>query len=87
MSPFQSFKDNDFTGFLGISGQFCERKTEPQTWFLEDETVPEYGRCQAATLGKETLADPVKWFSKAEGDRAGFDILSRNPDGTDKPQS
>src|SRR5690606_12343154 len=34
--------------------------------------------------GKGNLADQVKWISKDEGDGAGFDILSRNPNGTDK---
>jgi hypothetical protein len=34
--------------------------------------------------GKEKLAEQVRWISKEEGDGAGFDILSRNLNGTDK---
>ena len=35
-------------------------------------------------MGKENLSDKVEWISKDVGDGAGFDILSRNIDGTDK---
>jgi hypothetical protein len=35
-------------------------------------------------IGKEKLADKIEWVSKDIGDGAGFDILSRNPNGTDK---
>lgn len=34
--------------------------------------------------GKEILAEQVKWISKEEGDGAGFDILSKHENGTDK---
>jgi hypothetical protein len=34
--------------------------------------------------GKENLAEQVRWISKEEGDGAGFDILSKNKNGTDK---
>ena len=35
-------------------------------------------------LSKEALTDKVEWVSKDVGDGAGFDILSKNKNGTDK---
>ena len=43
-----------------------------------------YEKWQLTISGKENLADQVRWISKEEGDGAGFDILSRNLNGTDK---
>ncbi|MCB9277386.1 MAG: DUF3883 domain-containing protein [Lewinellaceae bacterium] len=51
---------------------------------LGEEFVLEYERWQLNTSGKQSLADQVRWISKEEGDGAGFDILSRNINGTDK---
>lgn len=51
---------------------------------LGEEMVLEYEKWQLTISGKENLADKVKWISKEEGDGTGFDILSKNPDGTDK---
>lgn len=51
---------------------------------LGEEMVLEYEKWQLIVSGKNHLADQVKWISKEEGDGAGFDILSRNPNGTDK---
>ncbi len=52
--------------------------------YLGEELVVEYERWQLTKLGKENLADKVEWISNEQGDGAGFDILSRNIDGTDK---
>ncbi|HMQ61049.1 MAG TPA: DUF3883 domain-containing protein [Flavilitoribacter sp.] len=49
-----------------------------------EEFVLEYERWQLTNSGKGNLADQVKWISKEDGDGAGFDILSRNINGTDK---
>ena len=49
-----------------------------------EELVLQYEKWQLTVSGKENLADQVKWISKEEGDVAGFDILSRNINGTDK---
>lgn len=51
---------------------------------LGEEMVLEYEKWQLIISGRENLADKVKWISKEEGDGAGFDILSKNPNGTDK---
>lgn len=52
--------------------------------YLGEELVMEYERWQLINLGKDYLADKVEWISKEQGDGAGFDILSRNLNGTDK---
>lgn len=52
--------------------------------FLGEELVMEYEKWQLIKLGKENLADKVEWISKEKGDGTGFDILSRNLNGTDK---
>jgi len=36
------------------------------------------------TTGHAALADKIEWTSKDLGDGLGFDILSKNPDGSDK---
>ncbi|WP_162416572.1 DUF3883 domain-containing protein [Cyclobacterium roseum] len=51
---------------------------------LGEEMVIEYEKWQLTISGRENLADKVKWISKEEGDGTGFDILSKNPNGTDK---
>jgi hypothetical protein len=52
--------------------------------YLGEELVMEYERWQLIKLGKEILADKVEWISRDQGDGTGFDILSRNLNGTDK---
>ena len=46
--------------------------------------VLEYEKWNLIRVGKEKMADQVRWISNEEGDGAGFDILSRNLNGTDK---
>ena len=49
-----------------------------------EELVIEYEKWNLIKFGKDHLADKIEWISKEVGDGAGFDILSRNLDGTDK---
>lgn len=51
---------------------------------LGEELVLEYEKWHLINYGKEKLAEQIRWISKEEGDGAGFDILSRNLNGTDK---
>lgn len=51
---------------------------------LGEELVLAYEKWYLIKVGKEKLADEVRWVSKEEGDGSGFDILSKNIDGTDK---
>jgi len=49
-----------------------------------EEIVLEYEKWNLIRIGKDKLAAQVRWISNDEGDGAGFDILSRNLNGTDK---
>ena len=49
-----------------------------------EELVLKYEKWNLIRKGKEKLAEQVRWISNDEGDGAGFDILSRNLNGTDK---
>jgi hypothetical protein len=49
-----------------------------------ERLVLQYERWALAQQGKDSLADQVRWVSKEDGDGAGFDILSRNLNGSDK---
>lgn len=49
-----------------------------------EELVLEYEKWRLNTKGFSKLADRVKWISQTTGDGSGFDILSRNHDGSDK---
>lgn len=52
--------------------------------YLGEELVMEYEKWRLLNHGKENLADKVEWISKDYGDGAGFDILSKNLNGTDR---
>jgi hypothetical protein len=49
-----------------------------------EELAIEYEKWNLIKLGKENLADKIEWVSKDVGDGAGFDILSKNLNGSDK---
>lgn len=49
-----------------------------------EELVIAYERFRLQTAGKEALADKIEWVSKERGDGTGFDILSKNENGTDR---
>ena len=43
-----------------------------------EELVLHFEKWNLMQIGKENLADQVKWISQEEGDGTGFDILSKN---------
>lgn len=49
-----------------------------------EELVLHYEKWVLIKNGKDNLAEQVRWISKEEGDGAGFDILSKNNNGSDK---
>lgn len=49
-----------------------------------EQITLEFEKWDLINRGKEKLAEQVRWISREEGDGAGFDILSRNLNGTDK---
>jgi hypothetical protein len=68
-----------------IKTNYLEREQRNQKLgFLGEELVIEFEKWNLIHQGKEKFAGQVRWISKEEGDGAGFDILSRNLNGTDK---
>ncbi len=68
-----------------IKVNYLEREQRNQRLgVLGEELVFHYEKWQLNFSGHEKLADQVIWISRDEGDGAGYDILSRNPDGSDK---
>jgi len=49
-----------------------------------EELVLDFEKWELRRIGKEKLADTVRWIAKEEGDGAGFDILSKYSSGKDK---
>lgn len=43
-----------------------------------------YEKWRLIQEGKENLADKIEWVSQTQGDGLGYDILSRNANGTDR---
>ena len=68
-----------------IKTNYLEREQRNQNLgMLGEELVIEFEKWNLIHQGKEKLAEQVRWISKEDGDGAGFDILSRNLNGTDK---
>lgn len=68
-----------------IKTNYLKREQQNQKLgLLGEELVMEYEKWQLRKHGKVNFAEQVRWISKEEGDGAGYDILSRNLNGTDK---
>lgn len=49
-----------------------------------EKLVMDYEKWRLITEGKASLVDKIEWVSQTKGDGLGFDILSRNSNGTDR---
>lgn len=49
-----------------------------------EEIIIRYEKWRLIQHGKAALADTIEWVSKEQGDGTGFDILSKNNNGTDR---
>jgi hypothetical protein len=49
-----------------------------------EELVIAYEQHRLIKAGKENLANKIEWISKEKGDGMGFDVLSKNVNGTDR---
>lgn len=49
-----------------------------------EELVMAYEKWRLIRESKDALADTIEWISRDKGDGAGFDILSKNKNGTDR---
>ena len=64
---------------------FLEREQHNRDLGMKGELlVLQYEKHLLSQAGKDSLADSVEWVSKDSGDGLGFDILSKNLNGTDK---
>jgi len=52
--------------------------------YIGEEIVLKYEKWYLKSINKPNYAEQVEWISKEKGDGAGFDILSKNSNGTDK---
>lgn len=68
-----------------IKTNFLEREQNNRQLGEEGEKlIFEYEKWRLIKSGKENLADKVEWVSKELGDGAGYDILSKNNNGSDR---
>ena len=68
-----------------IKINYIEREQINQAIGKSGESIAlEYERWRLIHEGKENLADRIEWVSQTKGDGLGFDILSKNTNGTDR---
>jgi hypothetical protein len=51
---------------------------------LGEQFTVEYEKWRLVKAGKDSLADKIEWVADTRGDGLGFDILSKNTNGTDR---
>jgi hypothetical protein len=49
-----------------------------------EERILAHERASLLAAGRSDLADRIRWVSQVDGDGAGYDILSFEPDGSDR---
>jgi len=71
--------------FNPVKINYLEKEQGNRTLGREgEEWVLKYERWRLAKAGKKTLIKKIEWVSQEKGDGAGYDILSKNVDGTDR---
>ncbi len=83
--PINSVVNESEPTFRPVKINYLEREQNNRNLGEEGEKlIIEYEKWRLITAGKENLADKVEWISKDFGDGTGFDILSKNNNGTDR---
>ncbi|MGE3306204.1 MAG: DUF3883 domain-containing protein [Rhizobiaceae bacterium] len=75
----------ELTQAMGVAVRFnvAERDERNRTLGRAgEELVVEHERASLTSSGRRDLAEKVRWTSTVDGDGAGYDIASFNPDGT-----
>lgn len=68
-----------------VKTNFLEKEQNNRTLGeLGEKFVLEFEKTRLSNAGKVNLAEKIEWVSKEEGDGLGYDILSRNLNGTDR---
>jgi hypothetical protein len=71
--------------FKPIKKNYLEQEQRNRSLGLSGEDlVLRYEKWRLIRAGKSSLADKIEWTSNEKGDGAGFDILSKNVDGSDR---
>lgn len=71
--------------FLPIKKNYLAEEQNKRTLGEQGEQlVLDYEKWRLIKAGKDGLVDKIEWVSKEKGDGMGFDILSKNNNGTDR---
>jgi Domain of unknown function (DUF3883) len=71
--------------FRPVKVNYLEKEQRNRVLGAEGEQfVIEYEKWRLARAGKAKLADEIRWVSKDVGDGTGYDILSKNEDGSNR---
>jgi len=71
--------------FRAVKTSYLEKEQRNKVLGVEGEQfVLEYEKWRLTKSGRKDLVSKIKWVSDEKGDGAGYDILSKNVDGTDR---
>lgn len=71
--------------FRPIKTNYLEKEQNNHVLGLQgEELVIEYEKWRLIKEGKKSFVNRIEWTSKEKGDGAGYDILSKNNDGSDR---
>jgi hypothetical protein len=71
--------------YLPIKINYLEKEQNNRSLGKEGEKlVVDYERWRLLEAGKNNLADKIEWVSREKGDGMGYDILSKNNNGTNR---
>lgn len=83
--PKSSIVDEPEPSYKPIKINFLEREQNNRSLGESGEKlVFEFEKWRLRNAGKDNLADKIEWISKDLGDGTGYDILSKNNNGTDR---
>jgi hypothetical protein len=73
------------TSFRAVKVNYLEKEQKNRVLGAEGERFAiDYEKWRLTHAGRKDLIKEIKWISKEKGDGAGYDILSKNEDGTDR---
>jgi len=83
--PIKSEFEEEEPSYRTYHVNYLEKEQNNRILGVEGEQfVLDYEKWRLSKAGKKSLADKIEWTSKSSGDGAGYDILSKNVDGSDR---
>lgn len=83
--PESSIVEEKESTYQPIKINYLEREQNNRSLGEEGEKlVIQYEKYRLIKAGKDGLADKIEWISKNKGDGTGYDILSKNTNGSDR---